>query len=336
MPFARSPRPEVAFACGSRSTTSACSPASARHAARLTAVVVFPTPPFWFAIAKTVLAQPQSSSGRRTLRRGRLRAIPGRLGKPGGVGATLGRTSTPASSSGCAASDSGSRRATAPDPRSARHRAPRRRRAARAAGTIRGHRRRRERLRAAAPTPSASALFLGPAAEHATFGNPAGDALQEVALPPMRLEEGHLRSGRAAASGIPASRRPIRRRRSARSKRARGSARGSPRRERAMRPRRARRSASGPECRAARRASARAARSVTRWLERGKYDHEAVRVGRPRSRVCTPADVLQPLVDELPLDRGHRLELDLGRRTEARSALRSASACSVEARRRSR
>src|SRR5262249_5526230 len=52
LPFARSPRPEVAFAWGSRSTTSARSPASARQAARLIAVVVFPTPPFWFAIAK--------------------------------------------------------------------------------------------------------------------------------------------------------------------------------------------------------------------------------------------------------------------------------------------
>ena len=51
MPLARSPSPEVAFACGSRSMTSARSPASARQAARLTAVVVLPTPPFWFAIA---------------------------------------------------------------------------------------------------------------------------------------------------------------------------------------------------------------------------------------------------------------------------------------------
>ena len=51
VPFARSPSPEVAFACGSRSMTSARSPASARQAARLIAVVVLPTPPFWFASA---------------------------------------------------------------------------------------------------------------------------------------------------------------------------------------------------------------------------------------------------------------------------------------------
>src|SRR5213078_2167158 len=45
VPFARSPSPEVAFACGSRSTTRVRSPASARQAARLIAVVVLPTPP---------------------------------------------------------------------------------------------------------------------------------------------------------------------------------------------------------------------------------------------------------------------------------------------------
>jgi len=50
-PFARIPSPEVAFACGSRSTRRTRSPASARHALRLTAVVVLPTPPFWFATA---------------------------------------------------------------------------------------------------------------------------------------------------------------------------------------------------------------------------------------------------------------------------------------------
>src|SRR6516162_7642058 len=42
-----------AFPCGSRSTTSTCVPWSARHAARLTAVVVLPTPPFWLAMVST-------------------------------------------------------------------------------------------------------------------------------------------------------------------------------------------------------------------------------------------------------------------------------------------
>src|SRR5690348_5039605 len=42
-----------AFPCGSRSTTSTWVPCSARHAARLTAVVVLPTPPFWLAMVIT-------------------------------------------------------------------------------------------------------------------------------------------------------------------------------------------------------------------------------------------------------------------------------------------
>ena len=45
------PRATVALHCGSRSTSSVCAPDAATQAARLTAVVVLPTPPFWFAIA---------------------------------------------------------------------------------------------------------------------------------------------------------------------------------------------------------------------------------------------------------------------------------------------
>src|SRR5438105_7825351 len=47
------PRPDVEFACGSRSTSSVGWPASARAAARLIAVVVLPTPPFWLTTATT-------------------------------------------------------------------------------------------------------------------------------------------------------------------------------------------------------------------------------------------------------------------------------------------
>src|SRR5262252_720450 len=39
-----------AFPCGSRSTTRTRAPCRARLAARLTALVVLPTPPFWLAI----------------------------------------------------------------------------------------------------------------------------------------------------------------------------------------------------------------------------------------------------------------------------------------------
>ena len=46
------PSPDVALACGSMSTTSTRWPACASDAARLTVVVVLPTPPFWFAIAR--------------------------------------------------------------------------------------------------------------------------------------------------------------------------------------------------------------------------------------------------------------------------------------------
>src|SRR5215467_13944093 len=44
----------VLFACGSRSMSSVRLPRRARAAARLIAVVVLPTPPFWFAIATII------------------------------------------------------------------------------------------------------------------------------------------------------------------------------------------------------------------------------------------------------------------------------------------
>src|ERR1700750_809295 len=48
------------FPCGSRSSRSTRRPFCANAAARLTAVVVFPTPPFWFAIAMIVLKSSRS------------------------------------------------------------------------------------------------------------------------------------------------------------------------------------------------------------------------------------------------------------------------------------
>src|SRR2546421_5791845 len=47
------PLPMVALPCGSRSMSSTRRLVAAREAARLTAVVVLPTPPFWFAMAMT-------------------------------------------------------------------------------------------------------------------------------------------------------------------------------------------------------------------------------------------------------------------------------------------
>src|SRR5215212_957322 len=47
------PRPVLALPCASRSTISTARPLAARAVPRLMAVVVLPTPPFWFAIAST-------------------------------------------------------------------------------------------------------------------------------------------------------------------------------------------------------------------------------------------------------------------------------------------
>src|SRR5512134_1573175 len=47
------PMPVEALPCGSRSTSSTCLPQAARAVARLIAVVVLPTPPFWLAMART-------------------------------------------------------------------------------------------------------------------------------------------------------------------------------------------------------------------------------------------------------------------------------------------
>src|SRR5208282_923800 len=47
------PRPLVEFDCGSQSTSRVLTSAAAKEAARLMAVVVLPTPPFWLAMAIT-------------------------------------------------------------------------------------------------------------------------------------------------------------------------------------------------------------------------------------------------------------------------------------------
>src|SRR5271155_4248338 len=46
------PSPEVALAWGSQSASRILRPLRARHAAKLMAVVVLPTPPFWFTIPR--------------------------------------------------------------------------------------------------------------------------------------------------------------------------------------------------------------------------------------------------------------------------------------------
>src|SRR5690554_7218960 len=49
------PLPIVALPCGSKSTNRTRRFVAAKEAAKLTVVVVFPTPPFWFAIAIILL-----------------------------------------------------------------------------------------------------------------------------------------------------------------------------------------------------------------------------------------------------------------------------------------
>ena len=103
VPFARSPSPEVAFAWGSRSMTSARSPASARQAARLTAVVVLPTRPSGSRprrpqpLEHSFFAAGRAGSSWRPADLGQ-RPLAGHAGaarEPGGVGASF-RTTEPA------------------------------------------------------------------------------------------------------------------------------------------------------------------------------------------------------------------------------------------------
>lgn len=67
-----SPTPVVALHCGSRSTRRTCEPLRAKAAAKLMAVVVFPTPPFWLAthrIRPTAFASLQTHPSRNFRRR---------------------------------------------------------------------------------------------------------------------------------------------------------------------------------------------------------------------------------------------------------------------------
>src|SRR5215469_12000440 len=79
-----------ALPCGSRSTTSTRLPCRARQAARLTAVVVLPTPPFWLAIVIT----------RQEAGRGQSRSPPPRAANAAWAGLIAGADRPPGSSAG--------------------------------------------------------------------------------------------------------------------------------------------------------------------------------------------------------------------------------------------
>ena len=217
MPFARSPSPEVAFACGSRSTTSARSPASARQAARLTAVVVLPTPPFWFAtrVDPCRAHAPDADSGQRTFP-GHPRAG---AGSPPAWAPTCGRRASPARSSGAPPPSCSATRATALEV-GATGPTPEHGRAARRderQAPLGRDRRRRERLR------DRDAVDVGRPAprrarrRRATFGKSRRHALEELGLAPARLEQRHLavrqrgreRNPGRAAAGADVDDRPL-------------------------------------------------------------------------------------------------------------------------------
>src|SRR5947208_5083979 len=181
------PSPDVAFACGSRSMTSARSPASARQAARFTAVVVLPTPPFWFATAYTRPGTRSGYSGERTLprdpgpsreaRRSRLDFRYDEQSRPGlrSRAAELFRYARHAVDLGA--------RADVEDrcpARSDQRQTP-----------LQRHRRRGERLGDGHPEPI-RLLLLGPAADDTHVGKLTRGELEERAFPSARLEQGDL------------------------------------------------------------------------------------------------------------------------------------------------
>src|SRR5581483_310266 len=188
VPFARMPSPDVAFACGSRSTTSARSPASARQAARLIALVVLPTPPFWFANAKTFPTTVPSSLRKRTFP---CHARAAR--KAGRSGAELAQHEQTRRRgdglSGQAFGDTGDMRRLGrlPDPEHDEPAGPNEGQA-----PLRSDGRRRERLRERRAGP-VDAVLLGPSPDNTRVCG--REPLQERALTPLRLEQDELAVG---------------------------------------------------------------------------------------------------------------------------------------------
>ena len=86
------PRCSVAWAWGSRSTRQTRCPAAASAALRFTAVVVFPTPPFWFMMAMDRIGRGQGSEvrGQRSEVRGQRSEVRGQ-GQRSGIRSEKGR-----------------------------------------------------------------------------------------------------------------------------------------------------------------------------------------------------------------------------------------------------
>ena len=215
------------------------SPASARQAARLTAVVVLPTPPFWFATATIrALTLPLSRRGRTPpARRTALRRAVASLRRR--------RDGEPLRASGRSCGGRGTRQGP---PRGRLPGGPRRGRlaAASAEGPTQriaapprrdereqpfgGGRRVGQSLRDGDAV-HVGGLLLGPTPHDREVGKGGGPALEEQGLATLGLEEGHVEGSEARRrAGCPACHRPSRRRRAGRARRRRARRRGGRRR----------------------------------------------------------------------------------------------------------
>ena len=274
---------------------------------------------------------PDGSPDRTDQASGRFFATPGRRGKPGGVGPSLRIASSPAGA-GSSCRRRAARRPSATRSGSAlgRPRARRRRRAGRAAGTTpRPSAACASAFASATPNVSSSCSSARPQTTPSVRQLRAQRS-RNVALAPLRLEQRHLalrqrsreRDPGRAAAGADVDDRPLERARRASTARSASSS------EHRAAPSLGSRSAVSPGV-------ATTAASQVEHVSDGRDDDEAVRLGALARRLDA-GDVLQPQVDDLALDRRHRIELDaLAGRRHLLARVRTASDSSV-ARRRAR
>ena len=227
---------------------------------------------------------------------------PARRGKPGGVGATFAGRGTRACDSTSSAAElrrdrrDGGRVGARADPEHAAPPVADERQA-----PLRRDRRLRERLRhARRRSARAAAPRRGPR-RRAAFGSSASTVRgsRTCAAPPRAASP--RGPGARPRAGSRASRRPSRRRRSGRRSRATSVER--PQRVVEQHAPRLRRGRGSRSARASRGAAS------SQRLKQERDDDDSGSAPCPRSTSATPANVLQPHVDDLALDRRHRLEL---------------------------
>ena len=199
MPLARSPSPEVAFACGSRSTTSdaLAGLGEARgevHRGRRLADAAL--------LVRDGVDRRPASAGHSRHASGRSGPSRAGAGSPAASAESWARRPARRGARAGPAELAGPRDDRSRSARRARHRAPRRRPAARAAGTTRRNRRRRERLRDRDAV-ALRALLLRAAAHDAHVREAGRHRSRNCGLRPFGSSSVTSRSGSAAASGIP-------------------------------------------------------------------------------------------------------------------------------------